>query len=187
MVNEELVVLVDEQDNEIGLMGKMAAHREGRLHRAISIFLFNDQGQMLLQQRAFSKYHSGGLWSNTCCSHPRHNESVLDAAHRRLLEEMGIRCELKNAFDFIYRAALGNGLTEHEFDHVLVGKFNGEPILNPDEAASWKWADVDVLAKDVAENPQKYTAWFKVAFCRVISACRTSLALCEGLSSNRAC
>ena len=163
MINEEMVVLVDEQDNEIGLMGKMAAHREGRLHRAISIFLFNDQGQMLLQQRAFSKYHSGGLWSNTCCSHPRQNESILDAAHRRLFEEMGIRCELKKAFDFIYKVELDKGLTEHEFDHVLVGKYNGEPVLNHDEAASWKWVDVDLLVKDVDINPENYTAWFKIA------------------------
>ena len=118
---------------------------------------------MLLQQRAFSKYHSGGLWSNTCCSHPRQNESVLDAAHRRLYEEMGIQCELEKVFDFIYKVGLDNGLTEHEFDHVLVGRFNGEPVLNPDEAVSWKWIDVEALVKDIAENPQCYTAWFKIA------------------------
>jgi len=167
MVSEEMVILVDEFDNELGVMGKMAAHLEGRLHRAISIFLFNDQGQMLLQQRAFSKYHSGGLWSNTCCSHPRQHESVMDAAKRRLFEEMGIQCELEQTFHFIYKVVLDKGLTEHELDHVLVGKFNGEPILNPEEAASWKWIDVDVLVNDIAADPEQYTAWFKIALSQL--------------------
>src|SRR5690349_7536217 len=123
IMEEESVVLVDESDGELGTMGKMQAHLEGRLHRAISIFLFNDHGQMLLQQRAFSKYHSGGLWTNTCCSHPRLGESNANAAHRRLFEEMGIRSELGHAFHFTYKAALDKGLSEHEFDHVFIGKF----------------------------------------------------------------
>lgn len=174
MISEETVVLVDEFDNELGTMGKMAAHFEGRLHRAISVFIFNDDGQMLLQQRAFSKYHSGGLWSNTCCSHPRQNESIKDAAKRRLFEEMGILCELEQTFHFIYKVVLDQGLTEHEFDHVLVGKFNGEPVLNPEEAASWKWIEVDALIKDVAEKPEIYTTWFKIVLDRVISVSQTT-------------
>ncbi len=159
---EERVILVDECDNEIGIEGKLSAHLTGKLHRAISVFLFNEEGQVLLQQRAFSKYHSGGLWSNACCSHPRQGESNQGAAERRLFEEMGIRCELSKAFDFIYKVDLDNDLIEHEFDHVFTGVFNGEPELNPEEAASWKWIDADALRKDVASNPDNYTTWFKM-------------------------
>lgn len=159
---EENVVLVDECDNEIGVEGKLSAHLTGKLHRAISVFIFNDAGQMLLQQRAFSKYHSGGLWSNACCSHPRPGESNLDAAERRLFEEMGIRCELNKVLDFIYKVDLDNDLIEHEFDHVFIGVFNGEPALNLEEAFSWKWMDAGALREDVMLNPGVYTAWFKI-------------------------
>ncbi len=165
---EERVVLVDELDNPIGTLEKLEAHLLGKLHRAISIFLFNDQGQMLLQQRAFSKYHSGGLWTNTCCSHPRPGEATLDAAIRRLNEEMGICCKLDKVLDFTYKTTLDNNLIEHEFDHVFVGRFNGEPLLNPDEAASWKWIDVEELLQDVATHPEHYTSWFKIILDRVL-------------------
>lgn len=166
---EERVVLVDEADNEIGFEGKLNAHLTGKLHRAISVFLFNDEGQVLLQQRAFSKYHSGGLWSNACCSHPRQGESNLESARRRLFEEMGIQCTLNKVLDFIYKVDLDNDLTEHEFDHVFMGVFNGEPKLNPEEAASWKWMDADALKEDVAKNPERYTTWFKIILDRVLS------------------
>lgn len=161
---EERVVLVDEFDQEIGTAEKLAAHVEGKLHRAISVFLFNDRGQMLLQQRAFSKYHSGGLWSNTCCSHPRPGEIPLDAAQRRLFDEMGVRCELEKILEFTYKADMGENLIEHEFDHVFVGRFNGIPILNPDEACAWKWIDPDELERDVSEHPESYTVWFKIIY-----------------------
>jgi isopentenyl-diphosphate Delta-isomerase len=165
---EEKVVLVDALDNEIGTQEKLLAHREGNLHRAISVFLFNDQGQMLLQQRAFLKYHSGGLWSNTCCSHPRPKETPLHAAQRRLFEEMGIRCKLEKILDFTYRAELDQNLIEHEFDHVFVGQFNGEPKPNPDEAHAWQWMGIGELERDVAENPGRYTAWFKIIWHKVL-------------------
>ncbi|MBS0604059.1 MAG: isopentenyl-diphosphate Delta-isomerase [Verrucomicrobia bacterium] len=170
MAEEERVVLVDEFDNEIGQSGKLQAHIEGKLHRAISVFLFNDKGQMLLQQRALSKYHSGGLWTNTCCSHPRPGESNLDAAERRLGEEMGIRCKLEKVFDFTYKAYLDKNLTEYEFDHVFFGKFNDEPQLNPDEASDWKWIGLEDLERDVAIHPERYTAWFKIILKRVLES-----------------
>ncbi len=165
---EERVVLVDAFDHEIGTAEKLAAHVEGKLHRAISVFLFNDRGQMLLQQRAFSKYHSGGQWSNTCCSHPRPGELPLDAALRRLSEEMGVRCELEKILEFIYKAYLDKNLIEHEFDHVFIGRFNGTPNLNPDEVCAWKWIDPDELERDVSENPEGYTAWFKIILQKVL-------------------
>lgn len=159
---EEFVVLVDTADREIGIKEKLKAHEEGDLHRAFSICLFNSQGQMLLQQRAFSKYHSGGLWTNTCCSHPRPQEGLIEAAHRRLKEEMGITCPLKPLFSFIYRAELEGGLTEHEFDHVFIGTFEGDLSPNPEEVASWKWVSKEELWIDVAAHPASYTAWFKI-------------------------
>jgi isopentenyl-diphosphate Delta-isomerase len=165
---EEFVILVDEHDNELGLMEKMEAHRKGVLHRAFSVFVFNDKGQFLLQQRAFSKYHSGGLWTNTCCSHPRKGESVLEAAHRRLNEEMGFSCALKEQFSFIYNRKLDNELTEHELDHVVFGTFNDAPILNPDEVADYTYIDKDTLIKEVQEHPEQYTEWFKICFDEVI-------------------
>ncbi len=162
MHREELVVLVDTLDREIGVKEKLRAHQEGDLHRAFSIVLFNKKGEMLLQQRAFSKYHSGGLWTNTCCSHPRPHEPVLEAAHRRLKEEMGIRCTLHKQLEFIYRAELSSGLIEHEFDHVFAGEFEGEPLPNPEEVASAKWVEFDALKKDLIQHPEIYTAWFKL-------------------------
>ena len=158
----EQVILVNEADEPVGLMEKMAAHEQGHLHRAFSVFIFNAHGETLLQQRAFSKYHSGGLWTNTCCSHPRPGESNLDAANRRLQEEMGISAGLEEQFWFIYRAELDKGLTEHELDHVFTGHFDGEPKPNPDEVAGWKWMSMEDFQADVEQNPDRYTAWFKI-------------------------
>ena len=166
----ELVVLVDEGGRDVGVMEKLRAHREGRLHRAFSIFVFNRRGEVLLQRRALGKYHSGGLWSNACCSHPRPGESVLEAAHRRLVEEMGFDCELKEAFTFIYRADVGNGLVEYEYDHVLIGVCEADPKPDPSEVMEWKWAKVEDVLKDIREHPEKYTYWFKLAFEKAVEA-----------------
>lgn len=159
----EKVILVDTNDKPIGTMEKMEAHEKGLLHRAFSIFVFNQKKELLIHQRAFEKYHSGGLWTNTCCSHPRENETTEAAAHRRLVEEMGFDCSLEKSFDFIYKATLDKGLTEHEFDHVFIGEYEAEIIPNPNEVAAWKYIALDKLYKDVAENPEHYTAWFKIA------------------------
>lgn len=163
----EYVILVDENDQELGQMEKMEAHEKALLHRAFSIFLFNDQNELLLQQRAHSKYHSGGLWTNTCCSHPRAGETVLEAANRRLTEEMGIAAEMKPAFHFIYRAELDNNLTEHELDHVVIGTFNGTPDINPEEVAAWKYVSMKEIEADMKANPENYTAWFRIVFDEV--------------------
>ena len=163
-MNEEKLVLVDKNDNQIGLMPKMEAHQKGILHRAFSIFIFNSENQILLQKRSSNKYHSGGLWTNTCCSHPRDGENIIDAGSRRLSEEMGIKTELKQAFNFTYKAELENGLIEHEYDHVLIGEFNGSPILNKDEAEDWKWVSIEEVRKDIKENETDYTVWFVIAF-----------------------
>ena len=165
----EYVVLVDDNDNQIGLMEKMEAHEKGLLHRAFSVFLFNSKGEMLLQQRAFSKYHSGGLWTNTCCSHPREGESVIDAAHRRLGEEVGFDCEIKKAFHFTYKSKLDSGLTEHELDHVYIGEYEGEINPNPDEVESYKYIAIDELKRDIHQNPQSYTEWFKICLEEVLN------------------
>lgn len=156
------LVLVNEQDNPVGTMEKMEAHEKGLLHRAFSVLIFNEQGELLLQQRAHNKYHCGGLWTNTCCSHPYPGEEVKDAALRRLKEEMGIECDLQKSFDFIYRAEFDNGLTEHEYDHVFFGVFSGEPVINIDEVADWKYLSPEALKKDLAKNPDHYTPWFKI-------------------------
>jgi len=165
----EHVILVDEQDNPIGLMEKIEAHEKGLLHRAFSVFIFNDDNELLLQQRAYSKYHSGGLWTNTCCSHPRDKEGIVDAGKRRLVEEMGFSCDIDWVFSFIYKAELDNELTEHELDHVLVGNYNQPPKPNPDEVESWKFVDLKWLEQDLLENPDNYTVWFQKIFERVKS------------------
>ena len=160
----EKVILVDENDNQVGVMPKLEAHQKGLLHRAFSVFIFNSKYELLLQKRASSKYHSGGLWTNTCCSHPREGEEILDAAKRRLIEEMGIDTSLRKVHDFIYKAELDNDLTEHEFDHVLYGIYSEDPIINKDEADDFKWIDMDSLNEDIKTNGNNYTIWFKIAF-----------------------
>ena len=159
---EEQIILVDDNDNEIGTMEKQEAHLKGKLHRAISVFIFNSKGDLLLQQRAISKYHSGGLWSNACCTHPRKGESTEKAAKRRLVEEMGMRCDLNFRFSFVYRAELTNGLIEHEFDHVYFGESDDEPILNAEEAENFKYENIYTLISNVKKNGSEYTEWFKI-------------------------
>jgi isopentenyl-diphosphate delta-isomerase len=163
----EYVVLVDNKDNQIGLMEKQAAHVNPTLHRAFSIFIFNSKGEMLLQQRALTKYHTPGLWTNTCCSHPRDGESLQQATKRRLMEEMGMECDLKEVFSFIYKADVMQGLIEHEFDHVFVGTTDVTPIINREEVESYKYETVANIAKDIEKNPANYTAWFKIAFAKL--------------------
>lgn len=164
----EKVILVDPNDTPIGLMEKMEAHEKGLLHRAFSVFLFNQKGEMLLQQRALTKYHSGGLWSNTCCSHPREGEETKAAAQRRLQEEMGIDCPIEKAFDFIYESKLDNNLTEHEFDHVYIGTYEGPIQLNKNEVSNCKYVSTDFLIKDMKLHPEQYTEWFKICFQEVL-------------------
>jgi len=147
---------------KIGLMPKLEAHQKGILHRAFSIFVFNDNNEMMLQQRALNKYHSPGLWTNTCCSHQRDGETSLEAGKRRLEEEMGFITPLKETDSFIYKAPFDNGLTEHELDHILVGNYNGVPEINQAEVASWKWMTLEQIQKDMQINPDDYTAWFKI-------------------------
>ena len=159
----ERVVLVDEQDRELGAAEKFAAHAAGKLHRAFSIFVFNSAGQLLLQRRAHAKYHSGGLWSNTCCGHPRPGEATEAAARRRLREEMHFDCELRAAFEFLYRAEFANELIEHEYDHVFVGDFNGRVVPSEAEVDSWRWAGLDELRRDIGARPGAYTYWLKAA------------------------
>lgn len=161
---EEKVILVDEQDNQVGLMPKMEAHEKAVLHRAFSVFIFNDRGELMLQQRAAHKYHSPLLWTNTCCSHQRDGESNIEAGMRRLSEEMGFTTRLNEVFSFIYKAPFDNGLTEHELDHVMIGNFNGEPTINSEEVASHKWMSLEAVKKDIELNPGLYTAWFKIIF-----------------------
>lgn len=161
---EEKVILVNEKDEKIGLMPKQEAHEKGLLHRAFSVFIFNDKNELMLQQRALHKYHTPGLWANSCCSHQRDGESNLEAGKRRLQEEMGFVAELEERTSFIYKAEFDNGLTEHEFDHILVGEFDGVPNINPEEVASWKWMSLDDVKNDISSNPEIYTPWFKIIF-----------------------
>ena len=161
---KEHVILVDEKDNPKGLMEKIEAHEKALLHRAFSVFVFNDKNELMLQQRAAEKYHSPLLWTNTCCSHQREGESNIEAGKRRLQEEMGFSCELEEVFSFIYKAPFDNGLTEHELDHVMIGRFNDEPIINPEEVASHKWMPLEDVKNDIENHPEKYTAWFKIIF-----------------------
>lgn len=161
---EEQVILVNEKDEPIGLMGKMEAHEKGLLHRAFSVFIFNSKQEVLLQQRAACKYHSPNLWTNTCCSHPRAGETNQQAGERRLQEEMGLQVPLREVFSFIYKAPFDNGLTEHEYDHVLVGYSDAQPQINPEEVVSWKWLSLEAIKEDILQAPERYTAWFKIIF-----------------------
>jgi len=161
---EELVVLVDEKDNQVGLMPKMEAHEKAVLHRAFSVFIFNNEGKLMLQQRAADKYHSPLLWTNTCCSHQREGETNLEAGKRRLEEEMGFTTDLKEVFWFVYKAPFENGLTEHELDHVMVGYYDEAPKINKEEVASYKWMSLVDVKKSIEKNPKEYTEWFKIIF-----------------------
>jgi len=164
----EQVILVDTTDKQIGLMEKMEAHQKGLLHRAFSVFVFNSKQELLLQQRAVSKYHSGGLWTNTCCSHPREGEATEAAALRRLQEEMGISCPLIPAFHFIYKAPFDNGLTEHEYDHVFFGISDAAPRINTSEVQAYKYMRLTDLAEEIKNTPHHYSAWLKDAFDKVV-------------------
>ncbi|MBT8324332.1 MAG: isopentenyl-diphosphate Delta-isomerase [Winogradskyella sp.] len=163
-MKEEKVILVDENDNPIGLMPKLEAHEKAVLHRAFSVFIFNANNELMLQQRALHKYHSPGLWTNTCCSHQREGESNIEAGQRRLKEEMGFVTALIEKTSFIYKAPFDNGLTEHELDHIMVGTYNGDPKINKDEVADWKWMSLDAIKDDINAKPNNYTAWFKIIF-----------------------
>jgi isopentenyl-diphosphate Delta-isomerase len=158
------VILVDHADEAIGTMEKMEAHRKGLLHRAFSVFIFNSKGEMLLQQRAMNKYHSGGLWTNACCSHPHPGEETIAAARRRLEEEMGFDTAIEKVFDFIYKAPFENGLTEHEFDHVFTGEYDGPVVFNAEEVNDICYKNLREIRHSLETHPQKYTAWFQVAF-----------------------
>ncbi len=160
----ERVILVDERDQPLGTMEKMEAHRQGLLHRAISVFIFNREGRLLLQQRALHKYHSGGLWTNTCCSHPSPGEETSAAAHRRLREEMGLETPLHFAFTFLYHAPFDNGLVEHELDHVFIGRTDQIPTVNPEEVADYRWVSMAEIEREIQADPEAYTAWFKLIY-----------------------
>lgn len=159
-----MVILVNQANEQLGTMPKMEAHEKGVLHRAFSVFVMNAKGEIMLQQRAAHKYHSPSLWTNTCCSHQREGESNIVAGTRRLKEEMGFETELKELFSFVYRAEFDNGLTEHELDHVMLGHYNEAPQINPEEVADWKWMLPGDIKADIAQNPERYTAWFKIIF-----------------------
>lgn len=161
-MEKEYVILVDSQDNPIGSMEKLEAHQKGLLHRAFSVFLFNENNELLLQQRASEKYHSPNLWTNTCCSHPREEETILSAGSRRLKEEMGISCAIEPLFSFVYKADFDNGLIEHEFDHVLVGRYSRQPQMNPEEVQNFQYISLDLLQERVKQNPQNYTPWLSI-------------------------
>ena len=163
----ERVILVDTEDNAIGTMDKMEAHVLGKLHRAFSIFVFNSKGKLLLQQRAHDKYHSGGQWTNTCCSHPRFGEDTLNAANRRLAEEMGMQCNLTYEFKFIYKAKLTEELSEHELDHVFFGVSDNLPLINEEEVSAYKYVSIESLKEDIAVNPAMYTEWLKICLNQV--------------------
>jgi len=166
-MREQNVILVNEKDEEIGVMEKMEAHRKALLHRAFSVFIFNGRGEMLLQRRALKKYHSGGLWTNACCSHPRPGEPIDHAAARRLREELGFVTTLTHAFEFVYRASFENGLTEYEFDHVFIGNYDG--LLHPDkdEVGDYCYKNMDEIKWSLSSHPHKYTEWFKIAFSKL--------------------
>jgi isopentenyl-diphosphate delta-isomerase len=161
---EENVILVNEKDEQIGLMPKLEAHEKAVLHRAFSVFILNSKNEIMLQQRAHHKYHSPLLWTNTCCSHQRAGETNIQAGGRRLYEEMGCKAELKELFHFIYKAPFDNGLTEHELDHVMIGYYNEDPVVNPDEVEDWKWMGIDAVKENMVLFPELYTVWFKIIF-----------------------
>ena len=163
-MEEEKVILVNEFDEQIGLMPKLEAHEKAILHRAFSVFVLNNKNEVMLQQRAHQKYHSPLLWTNTCCSHQREGESNLAAGNRRLFEEMGFKTDLKELFHFIYKAPFDNGLTEHELDHVMIGYFNDNPNINPEEVENWKWMKIEEVKLDIEKQPEIYTVWFKIIF-----------------------
>ncbi len=165
----EKIILVDKKDREIGTGEKLEVHKSGKLHRAFSIFVFNRKGELLLQKRAKGKYHSGGLWSNTCCSHPRAGERLEKAVHRRLKQEMGFDCSLKEIFSFVYKVKFENGLYEHELDHVFIGNYGRKPEPDPEEADGWKWISLNELKKDIQKNPGNYTYWLKVSLDKLDS------------------
>ncbi len=168
MNTQEFVILVDAADQEMGLMEKMEAHEKGLLHRAFSLFVFNDKQEMLLQRRALSKYHSGGLWTNACCSHPRPNETLKEAVKRRVQEEMGFSCEPQQSFSFIYRAELEHNLVEHELDHVFFATYNDAPHINLEEVCEWKYLNITAIRQEMAQTPAHYTAWFRIVFEKVM-------------------
>ena len=163
MLTHEQVILVDERDCELGVSEKLLAHTEGALHRAFSVFIFDGRGRLLLQKRAQEKYHSGGLWSNTACGHPRPGEATEEAARRRLREEMSLDCELREAFEFLYRVELEGALVEHEYDHVFVGTHDGEPAPDPSEVEDWRWVSMDELRRSLQKEPHGYSYWLKLA------------------------
>ena len=163
-IKEENVILVNDKDEQIGLMPKLEAHEKALLHRAFSVFILNSKNEIMLQQRAAEKYHSPLLWTNTCCSHQREGETNIEAGTRRLFEEMGFKAELKELFHFIYKAPFDNGLTEHEFDHVMIGYYNENPEINSEEVENWKWMAIEDVKKDMQQNPGVYTVWFKIIF-----------------------
>lgn len=168
-MDEPLVILVDRNDSQTGVAGKMEAHRKGLLHRAVSVFIVNSKGEWILQRRAFDKYHSNGLWTNTCCTHPVPGESNIDSARRRLKEEMGIECELTELFTFTYKEKLENELTEHELDHVFYGISDTDPVINTSEVEEWEAVKFNDLQKDILKNPSNYTYWFKKIYEKVDS------------------
>ena len=163
---KEEVILVDTNDVHLGTMSKMEAHEKAILHRAFSVFILNKEGQLMLQQRALSKYHSPGLWTNTCCSQQRLGETNIEAGTRRLQEEMGFKTPLKELFSFVYKAPFDNGLTEYEFDHVILGYYDFEPIINHEEVANWKWMNLEEIITEIKTTPNNYTVWFKIIFDR---------------------
>lgn len=166
---EEMLIIVDHKDNPIRSEGKIAVHQQGLLHRAFSIFIFDSKGRLLLQQRAYGKYHSAGLWTNSCCGHPRWEENTDEAASRRLREEMGFSTRLKKVYSFTYHAKVPGNLIEHEFDHIYVGLFDGYPQVNPDEAADWLWIDISQLNHKLKSQPENFTVWFRTIIKNVNS------------------
>lgn len=166
-MEKEYVILVDENDRETGICEKLEAHQKGLLHRAFSIFLFNKKGEYLLQQRADEKYHTPGLWSNTCCSHPRPDEKMEDALKRKLFQELGISAQVEKAFDFMYRAEFDNGLIENELDHVYFGEYSEKPNPNPEEVQAWKYISYEEIKAEMAQDEAKFTPWFKLVLDKV--------------------